>query len=77
MQVCTAEMSFQVHILQGLYVPSLQWPQHMHAHSVNPLPTNGAHVASWTLRKPIGIYMGDLILGVIFQYMLLAVSYGW
>ncbi len=26
----------------------------------NPLPTNSAHVASWTLHKPIGIYMRDL-----------------
>ncbi len=35
----------------------------------NPLPSNDTHVASWTLHKPIRIYMGDLILGVILQYM--------
>ncbi len=31
---------------------------------LNPLPTNDAHVASWTLHKPIGIYMRDSMLGV-------------
>ncbi len=36
---------------------------------INPLPTNDAHVASWTLHKSIGIHMGDLILDVIFQFM--------
>ncbi len=47
---------------------------------VNPVPTNDTHFASRTLHKPIGIYMGDLMLDVILQYMvllLLAVSYGW
>ncbi len=39
---------------------------------LNPLPTNDALVASWTLHKPIGIYMGDLVLGVILQYMVSA-----
>ncbi len=37
---------------------------------VNPLPTNEAHATSWTLHKPMGIYMG--VLGVIFQYMVSA-----
>ncbi len=50
-------------------------------YALNPLPTSDTCVASWSLRKPIGIYMGDyLILGVILQYMfllLLAVAYDW
>ncbi len=36
------------------------------------LPTNDAHVASWILHKPIGIYMGDLILGVVLQCLVSA-----
>ncbi len=35
---------------------------------LNPLPTNDAHVVSWTLHKPIGVCMGYLILDVVFQY---------
>ncbi len=31
----------------------------------NPLPTNDAHVVSWTLHEPIGIIWGGLILSVI------------
>ncbi len=38
----------------------------------NPLPTNDAHVASGTLNKSIGIYMGDLIPGAILQSMVSA-----
>ncbi len=38
----------------------------------NPLPANGAHVVSWTFHKPIGIYMGDLMLGVMLQYVVSA-----
>ncbi len=34
--------------------------QLIYTFKLNPLPTNEVHVASWTLRKPIGIYMGDL-----------------
>ncbi len=30
------------------------------------------HVVSWTLRKPIGICMGDLILGIILYYIVSA-----
>ncbi len=37
---------------------------------INPLPISDAHVVPWTLRKPIGIYMGDLILDVTLQYIL-------
>ncbi len=33
---------------------------------INPSTTNDAHV-SWSLHKPIGIYMGDLILGAILE----------
>ncbi len=35
----------------------------------DPLPTNDTRVTSWTLHKPIGLYMGDLIVGIILQYM--------
>ncbi len=47
---------------------------------INPLPTNDAHTyVTWSLRKPIGIYMGHLILALYFSswlVLLLAVSYG-
>ncbi len=50
-------------------------------HPFNPLPTNDTHVVSRTLHKPTGIYMGDLILGVVLQYpwflLVLVISYGW
>ncbi len=39
---------------------------------VNPLPANDTHVAPWTLHKPTGIYMEDLILGGTLQYMVSA-----
>ncbi len=38
----------------------------------NPLPTNGTHAALWTLHNVTGIYMGDLILGIILRYMVSA-----
>ncbi len=44
--------------------------EYFRAH-LNPLPTNDAHVVSWTLHKLMVIYMGDLILGVILQYVVL------
>ncbi len=43
--------------------------------AVDPLPTNDIH-ASWSLYKPIGIYVGRLILGVVFWYMVSA-SFSW
>ncbi len=33
----------------------------------NPVPTNTAIVVTWTPHKPIGIYMGNLILSIVLQ----------